>query len=167
MGECPFEILGLPFSASKEEIDRRWKDLMLKSHPDKIGAAEGTERAKVLNDARVRATETNEEIEKRNETLRQYRQGDMFYCAAELFAFEGRKCMYNNACDRTALDEKLSKCPPEDRQGAEALFQYGMRGLDTTGRVLASETARADEAEQKAKYMEERLVKAETTQIKK
>lgn len=45
----PYSILGLPHSASLEEVDRRYRQLSTIYHPDKAGGYEGA--MKLLNNA--------------------------------------------------------------------------------------------------------------------
>ena len=53
---CPFAVLGLHPDASAAEVNRQFKALMLKSHPDK-SAEDTTDLAKALNEARGLALE--------------------------------------------------------------------------------------------------------------
>lgn len=58
--QCPFRLLKLdPSKATKEEVNKQWRKLMLQSHPDKSSLSEeaATERAKLLNDAKERAVQ--------------------------------------------------------------------------------------------------------------
>jgi hypothetical protein len=58
-----FDILQLPMSASLEEIDKKWKTLVLTVHPDKIGAEEGTKKTQILNEAHHKARQMYHESE--------------------------------------------------------------------------------------------------------
>jgi hypothetical protein len=58
----PHQILGLPEGAGEEEIQRAYRDLMKRFHPDKVGAAPGTPAwkdaqkvAEIINRARADA----------------------------------------------------------------------------------------------------------------
>jgi DnaJ-domain-containing protein 1 len=51
----PFAVLGLPSSASEAEVDRAYRQLMGRFHPDRVGGAEADVRAV----AEVRAREIN------------------------------------------------------------------------------------------------------------
>ena len=57
--QCPFTFLGLDSTATVQEIDQRYKQMMLKSHPDKATGSDiiSTEQAKLLNEAREKAKE--------------------------------------------------------------------------------------------------------------
>jgi hypothetical protein len=57
--QCPFTFLGLNPTATVQEIDQRYKQMMLKSHPDKARGSDiiSTEQAKLLNEAREKAKE--------------------------------------------------------------------------------------------------------------
>jgi hypothetical protein len=54
--QCPFEVLGLDKTASSNEIDNRYKELILKWHPDK-GHTSDPHQAQIIIDARNRAKE--------------------------------------------------------------------------------------------------------------
>lgn len=43
----PFEVLGVPESASAEDIRRAYRDLVRRHHPDRFGNASPSERARV------------------------------------------------------------------------------------------------------------------------
>ena len=64
MEECPFKILGLELSASKEEIDKKWKSMVREVHPDKtVGKPDAhlsKERTQILNNARKQALEMHD-----------------------------------------------------------------------------------------------------------
>ena len=49
---CCFGVLGLDLSASREEIVRSWRQLLLRHHPDKSDSAEADAVAKLLNRAK-------------------------------------------------------------------------------------------------------------------
>ena len=55
--KCPFGLLHLPVTATKEEVNRQWRQLLRLAHPDKSGELVGvaTEQAQILNHARDRA----------------------------------------------------------------------------------------------------------------
>ena len=57
MSNCPFRILGLPKTASQDEVLRQWRKLLLEHHPDKNPGKDTTEIATGLNDAKQRALE--------------------------------------------------------------------------------------------------------------
>jgi hypothetical protein len=61
--EDAFETLQLPKSASLEEIDKKWRELVRMVHPDKIGAAEGTKKTQILNEAHEKAKQMYHESE--------------------------------------------------------------------------------------------------------
>ena len=53
--QCPFHVLNLPQTATKADVNKQWKKLMLQAHPDKDHSDQATERTKILNDAKERA----------------------------------------------------------------------------------------------------------------
>ena len=57
--QCPFLVLGLEPTATMQEIDKKYKQLMLKAHPDKasIDVINAEQQAKLLNEAREKAKE--------------------------------------------------------------------------------------------------------------
>ena len=56
--ECPYLLLGLPPFATVDDINRKWKELVLINHPDKQnGSAISTVHTQALNCAKDRALE--------------------------------------------------------------------------------------------------------------
>ena len=57
--QCPFAFLGLEPTATIKEIDKQYKQMMLRSHPDKSTASSlvSDQEAKLLNEAREKAKE--------------------------------------------------------------------------------------------------------------
>ena len=53
--QCPFKVLKLPVTATEDEITRKWKQLVLKNHPDKNPGEHAKENTQVLNDAKDKA----------------------------------------------------------------------------------------------------------------
>ena len=51
---CPFAVLGLPRTATREEILHAWRRAIRGVHPDKSGTADDT-AAKAINDAKDQA----------------------------------------------------------------------------------------------------------------
>ena len=58
---CPFRILGLSASATKQEVLKKFRALQRNSHPDKNPSPDATEVSKRLNDAKDRAIQICEE----------------------------------------------------------------------------------------------------------
>lgn len=80
--KCPFGLLHLPVTATKEEVNRQWRQLLRLAHPDKSGELIGvaTEQAQILNHARDRALllckqVTPMEQQKRDEARRRQMDG--------------------------------------------------------------------------------------------
>jgi hypothetical protein len=57
MSQCPFHVLNLPATATKEEVLKQWKQLARHMHPDKNPDDHATERTQEINDAKDRAIE--------------------------------------------------------------------------------------------------------------
>ncbi len=58
--ECPFAFLGLEPTVTIKEIDKKYKQMMLRSHPDKAAVGDAMvadQQAKLLNEAREKAKE--------------------------------------------------------------------------------------------------------------
>ena len=64
--QCPFAFLGLETTATIQEIDKKYKQMMLKSHPDKSSICDivSDQHAKMLNEAREKAKELSIETTK-------------------------------------------------------------------------------------------------------
>ena len=62
--QCPFAFLGLETTATIKEIDKRYKQMMLRSHPDKSTTSDiiSNQQAKLLNEAREKAKELKTEM---------------------------------------------------------------------------------------------------------
>ena len=70
--QCPFKVLKLPVTATEDEITRKWKQLILKNHPDKNPGEHAKENTQVLNDAKDRALKHAQDArEYRNRLLKE------------------------------------------------------------------------------------------------
>ena len=58
---CPFLLLGVRATATKDEICKAWRRRMRTTHPDKHQGVDALEHSKVLNDAKERALVVLEE----------------------------------------------------------------------------------------------------------
>ena len=68
--QCPYLLLGLPETATMNEILKKWRMLVFQTHPDKNISNQATEKTKILNDAKDRAIkdcQTREECRKRKD----------------------------------------------------------------------------------------------------
>ena len=128
--QCPFALLGLDKSATLEEIDKRYKLLILKCHPDKMKTGTGDTDAKVINDARDRAKQMYDTYEcsrARNEKDEEDRK-------RKRKIMEIVKQIYDNEYDKLStyyiggefFERRMKALQPSDRKEAEDIIQYGI-----------------------------------------
>ena len=159
--DCPFDVLHLPKSASLEEIDKQWKKLVRIVHPDKIGAEAGTEKTKILNDARERVKLMYNEIDcvwaRRMKVLKAESE-------ARKKTGEVRAQQATNDNEHTVQDlqSQLRLAKKHHTEMVEKMESESIRANDAEKKVeelkckaveinalLATESARANKAEQK------------------
>lgn len=138
---CPFETLGLHKSASEDEIDRQWRQLMRTVHPDKTGR---DERAKLLNAARDKAKTMLDSFEchwarKEKDERHNERKRALMNIVSQMYRHEYEKlsCFYSGG------DFVFPSEYSEDlKQEAAEIFKHGMARTADSGlkeRLLAAE----------------------------
>ena len=134
MEECPFKILGLELSASKEEIDKKWKSMVREVHPDKtVGKPDAhlsKERTQILNNARKQALEMHDTDfnchwarSKKQEDEKSFKKRVM-QLVREIYDNEYQKLASSFYSD-SYFQKKLHEWTPEERQEANAIVQNG------------------------------------------
>ena len=134
--QCPFEILGLEKSASLEEIDRQWRQLMRNVHPDKTN--ENDHMAKKLNAARDDARQMHDEDvyckweRDKKEGVKARHQKEVLEAVKDIFANEIDKIDSRFYFSADIFARKMQALPPEVRKEAEDIFQHGMGDARST-----------------------------------
>ena len=179
--ECPFDILQLPKWASLEEIDKQWKTLVRKVHPDKIGAAAGTEKTKTLNDARERAKlmynefdcawarrlkemEAESEANKKADEVREHKR-KILKLVREIYENEYDKTTsYYSGSDY--FSRKMRDWPPADKEEAEDIVQNGLGNSKTKLKEAERRMTQMQQAAQQATTDNEHKVRDLQSQLR-
>jgi curved DNA-binding protein CbpA len=141
-----FDTLQLPKSASLEEIDKKWRELVRTVHPDKIGAAEGTKKTQILNEAHEKAKKMYHESEcTQARRLQQQSNGTSWREKSET------EKKLDNIMENAARNEAVKA----SRRAAEANSQSRWKEemtqtINELHTALETESARANKAEQMA-----------------
>lgn len=151
MDKCPFEILGLEKSTTLDEIDRTYRQLMLKAHPDKKRTCDSDD-AQILNDARERAKRLHASSEcAMARQVKDDRERDHLREVTE-----GAKaildCRYHRRAGLThsvrMFERMFPKLPDQIQQEAQDLADFGLKGashVHTMQDELQSMRAKCDQ----------------------
>lgn len=158
--QCPFAILGLEKSATLEEIDRKWRQMMLKVHPDKT-QTETDDEAKRLNDAHEKAKDMYGQFEciwarKKKAEENATRRRRVLDIVRQIFENEVDKT-YSSYWKKDYFASKMQALPLDERQEAEAIVQNGLRSCSTTDVEDAEQ--RIDSIKKEAQHAKEELQK--------
>jgi hypothetical protein len=136
--ERVFDKLGLKCYATPEEIDQKYRRIMLKVHPDKSGRDSGKE-AQEYNDLRDLAKKIardpahhlyREKAKRLDETTRCNEKIEIRWRMVAILQDQINKLAYENEPDKyqynpAEFQKKTGDWTPQERQDAEDAIQYG------------------------------------------
>jgi curved DNA-binding protein CbpA len=142
--QCPFRVLGLPDTATKDDVLKQWKQLIRHMHPDKNPDSNAIERTQIINNAKDRAIE---------ECLARDQNGSGQYDAAWLRKFE-KECEEM----RNRTEEELRQ---QTRQREEEDARWRQENEERIHKKKEADTKQKEE--QDKRYREEALFDHTTT----
>jgi len=151
-----FNVLGLEPHVSAEEIDARWRRIMLQAHPDKTN--DDGRNAQLYNEAREAAKKYAKDPANqptRDRDLAEYkcrRQTERVRFIGRMqlvFTNEFRKC-FSNSYDASQYEKESADWTPQQRREAEEAMRYGLDKSKIDAALLENEKLRAENARLKA-----------------
>ena len=136
MTSCPFACLGLEISASLDDIDRQWRQLMRHAHPDKFKTTDDT-KAKSLNDARDKAKQLFYTQNCENARIEVEKRKRKLFRAVERIFNNHHERLCTVYTDGPFFERAKLDCPPDIWKEAEDIVEYGLG--DTRQKLKAAQ----------------------------